>query len=711
MRDGVFVSRGTAVKPSGRKLGTISPITIPGPLALVVALLAVAFPAMVPGAAMGQGISSSAANGAGNCSSYQCFYYADDFLRSAPDPEPGQVATVPLATRVVGAASATNSMLVGLDNGPWSFWNVSDGIAQGRSGLIGGLSAGNVYNFGYWQYVDALYYYLHDTVSVPPTQWVNAGHRNGVPVLGTITGDCTDSHGQPLCAPQATELFSPDNYRLTVARLYQYATAYGFDGWMIDMEAGFDPSPSVLSAVQLLSRLRLPDGQLIRVAVYEGGEQALKPTGMLPYFMAGALWQSDYGSFAPPPVYPATSYDTLAESHLASQNLRAYWSSYVYDFQRGCPDGDQTTDSQIWNGNGGSSAKCLDTAALFRNQRATIPQSPEPGTPAVYTASGLFAPVWTYFGNLTDGSPVSRTNAQAADEALWVGADVGYSGPSCVRSGTNNAVSALITPRSVVGTLPFVTNFNEGEGDVYDVEGQLVATAPWNNLSAQDVLPTWYCTQGGDLTTTPTYATAADGGAFNGGSALSLSGHSGEVELYNASIPVSSWSQPTLAFVSKTLTGAPPYVRVSYSDGTSDVVPATTPGPGWQQTISPLRAQGKTITAISVGVAGTGASVDSTLGELRIYDARTDVTPAPISITSANSVISWPSSQEVAPSYWNVYADTGGCLRFLGPAFTNHYDVTQPMFASGQATTRYVIQPVLATGSVAAIPPACAPGP
>ena len=59
---------------------------------------------------------------------------------------------------------------------------------QGPRGSVDGVSAGNVYNFDHWQYVDELYYYAHDTVSVPPTQWVNAGHRNGVTVLGTVTG-------------------------------------------------------------------------------------------------------------------------------------------------------------------------------------------------------------------------------------------------------------------------------------------------------------------------------------------------------------------------------------------------------------------------------------------------------------------------------------------------------------------------------------------
>jgi hypothetical protein len=89
---------------------------------------------------------------------------------------------------------------------------------------------------------------------------------------------------------------------------------------------------------------------------------------------------------------------------------------------QGRPDGNRTTPSQIWNGNAGSSAKCLDTAALFRNQRTSWPQSPTQGTPTFYTSNGLFAPVWS--GLQSGVGPVSRASVQAADDALWVGADV-----------------------------------------------------------------------------------------------------------------------------------------------------------------------------------------------------------------------------------------------------------------------------------------------
>ncbi len=52
-------------------------------------------------------------------------------------------------------------------------------------------------------------------------------------------------------------------------------------------------------------------------------------------------------------------------------------------------------------------------------------------------------------------------------------------------------VANFIAERSVIGTAPFVTHFNEGEGRAFFVEGRRVGDAAWFNLGIQDVLPTW----------------------------------------------------------------------------------------------------------------------------------------------------------------------------------------------------------------------------
>ena len=319
------------------------------------------------------------------------------------------------------------------------------------------------------------------------------------PLLGAVTGDC-----EPGCGEQAQSLFDAKNYRQAVQQLYAYAVAYGFDGWVIDFENNFDPSSDVLQAVKDLAAMKLPDGQPLRVAVYEAHNYNLGCTApaffchdLLPYFQAGAAWQADYTKDT---GFPAQTYQDLAKAGLAAQRLRAFWSTDVYRIApfKTCA---ATTASQIWNGNGG---ECLNTAALFDNQRTILGP---PGGPQYYTSEGLYAPEWTYFGNLPDksagggppGGPTNRAHVHAADDALWVGVNVKYSGQSCARTGTANAVSSLIAPRSVVGSLPFVSSFNEGEGDVYAVDGKLVAKVPWNDLSAQDVLPTWFCTLSGNI--------------------------------------------------------------------------------------------------------------------------------------------------------------------------------------------------------------------
>ena len=271
-------------------------------------------------------------------------------------------------------------------------------------------------------------------------------------------------------------------------------------------------------------------------------------------------------------------------------------------------------------------------------------------------------------------------------------------------------MSSLIRPRSPVGSLPFVTSFDEGEGDAYAAGGRLVAAGPWNNLSAQDVLPTWTCALRGHLAATPDYATASNGAAFDGGSSLALTGHgAGEVALYETRIPVARSARPTLAFTSRMLRGARPYVRVTFSDGTSQVVRRTAAGPGWQQTTSPLQARGKTIARISVGFASAGQPVDTLLGQLRLYDAARNARPSAISVTSGGRTISWPRTRNPVISYWNVYQRSGGCLRFLGPAFTTTYSVAQPMFGPRKPAGQFTVQPVSASGSEAAAGPVCAP--
>ncbi|MFG2911426.1 hypothetical protein ACGF0D_00820 [Kitasatospora sp. NPDC048298] len=162
-----------------------------------------------------------------------------------------------------------------------------------------------------------------------------------------------------------------------------------------------------------------------------------------------------------------------------------------------------------------------------------------------------------------------------------------------------------------------------------------------------------------------------------------------------------------LRFVARTKEGPAPYARFSYDDGTSQTVPATSSGDGWQEFGGSLDAAGKTIERISVGFADSERLVNTVLGQLRLYDASKDVKPDPIEVSSTASTISWTGPASPSIAYWNVYARQGGCLNFLDPAFTTTYDTSLPMYSPPQPADDYVIQPVSTSGTAATFGDLC----
>ncbi|OXU26644.1 hypothetical protein TSAR_007883 [Trichomalopsis sarcophagae] len=97
--------------------------------------------------------------------------------------------------------------------------------------FIDGSNVNDSYHFYHWSIVDTFIYFSHYFVTVPPFGWINAAHKHGVKILGTLITEGTGS--------QAIwdEILKSRNSIIKFAdALVQLAQFYKFEGWLLNIE-------------------------------------------------------------------------------------------------------------------------------------------------------------------------------------------------------------------------------------------------------------------------------------------------------------------------------------------------------------------------------------------------------------------------------------------------------------------------------------------
>lgn len=298
--------------------------------------------------------------------------------------------------------------------------------------FVQGVSSDDCYVIYHWQLIDTFVYFSHHFVTIPPPCWTNAAHTHGVPVLGTVITENED--GIERCSKF---LEDTESWQHLANQLINIAEYYKFDGWLMNIENPIQPG-QVNNLEEFIKYLtseihqRIPNSLVIWYdsVTYKGvleGQNELNSNNRVFFDACDGIFVN-YG----------WTEATLMRSRAAAGRDRIPDVYVGVDvFGRGCF--------------GGGGYNCNKALKVIREETLS---------------AALFAPGWVME---TQGSK----NFFEHEDRFW-----GLLAPFC-------------TVHAVVSKIPFVTSLCRGCGKTASIDGKVVVSHPWTNLSAQQCQPSF----------------------------------------------------------------------------------------------------------------------------------------------------------------------------------------------------------------------------
>lgn len=370
-----------------------------------------------------------------------------------------------------------------------------------------GLNKSDCNTFTYWQYVDTLVYWGGSSgeglIVAPSPDVVDAGHKNGVKVIGTIFFPQSDHGGKLEWLDDFLQKDVSGGFPMA-DKLAEVARTYGFDGWFFNQETeGTQEEP--FTAEQ---------SALVREFIQDFKEKA--------------------------PELQMIYYDSMTtEGNIDWQNAL---NEKNLPFMKN-ESGENVADSMFlnfwWTEEELASLELLKASAQKAEENQLDPYSLYAGvdiqsegylTPiqwnlfeksknSTYTSLGLYCPSWTY-----SSSAGSMDDFWAKENLVWVNSKGDPSAKAETSSDTGwKGISAYAVERTAITSLPFITNFNVGNGYSFYKNGEQISKLDWNNRSISDIMPTYrYLIENGEGNKLSASVDVAN--VYYGGSSLKLRG-------------------------------------------------------------------------------------------------------------------------------------------------------------------------------------------
>lgn len=649
------------------------------PMLLSAALTAAALssaPAFSTVPAHGTAPAHSAAVAATGNQPYASYWYPATILDWDPATDPDarfNRSRVPLRPRTSDPALKANANAragEGKVASLVSFGTTSANPSQGST-------SPHYYAPGYWQYVDKLVFWGGSAgeglILAPNPTVIDAAHRNGVKVYGTVFFPPAAYGGQLQWVRDFTK--KSGTTHPVADKLVEAAQYYGFDGWFINQETGGGDATlaTELRNTMRYARSRGPVEFMWYDSMIESG----------PISWAGALTTAN-------DAFLQEGSQRTADSMF----LDFGWSASKLDSSRTLARSLGRSEYELYAG--------IDTEANGYDSAVSWSSLFPAGSPHV-ASLGIYRPEWTFNSSSTD-----RAGFHTKDSRYWVGANADPS--NTATTSTWKGLAHYIAESSPLTTKPFVTSFGAGQGDFYNSGGTRVSSSGWNNLSLQDVPPTyrWLVSSTGTRLT----PSVDFGDAYEGGSSLRLTGpldSVNTVRLYQTKLPVTADTR--LSVVVKTPAAGATRLKaaVSFTDAPTSFTTidlGSTTGTGWETKTLDLSAHaGRTIAQIGLQTSGTAPSYDIRVGQIRVYDGTVDTAAPPTAPTLLGSTdvsptrkslrLSWTASAGGAVHHYEVYRrNPDGTRTFLGATPNDAYFVPQLDRVGAETTTTLDIEAV-----------------
>ena len=622
------------------------------------------------------------------------YWFPEDLLAWTPESDADlayNVSTVPLAERVADDRIVASN---DTQNDDTKVMAISIMNSSTSGNAPHGLNSADANTFTYWQYVDELVYWggsAGEGIIVPPSPDVtDEGHRNGVPVLGTVFFPQDASGGKVEWVREFLEQDADGSFPMA-DKLIEAAETYGFDGWFINQETEGEDAEVPLDA-----------------------DDAKAMQAFISYYKAQA------------PGMRIVYYDSMTrDGGIDWQNALTDENAMFMVDDEGDPVADEMFLNFWWTEDELADRDLLAASAAKAEELGVDPYSLYAGVDV--QANGIYTPIrWDLF---SDADGVTRTSlglycpnwaytdAGSLDEfheneaSLWVNADHDPTAASKADSDEDwSGVSTYVKENSAVTALPLVTNFNTGSGYNFFREGAQISQMDWNNRSVADILPTyqWVVRNGDGNSLTASYDYTE---AWYGGDSIKLAGKAAKgvettIDLYAMDVPLTD--STTLTARVKATAETTVSAELTFDDGTTATVEGDKKaGEDWGEVSFKVKDHaGKTLSKLGIGLSAyeDGSGYAMHLGNVTMRDGKAadagSVSDVKVDGTSfdddqmyTGARLSWKADGD--PAMYEIYrVNQDKSLAFLGVSNTTNFFVNAMRRHDDTNKTEFKVVPV-----------------